>query len=83
MANLKPLFEGLNEKPNQKSAYDKVDIPVLNERYHVSWSSDAGMTFTLVDFGNKYATMGFVNRKKVFACLLSDLRHTRKSAKTE
>ena len=62
-------------------AYDKVELPVIGERYHISWANDSGMTFTLVDMGSKYATMGYVNRKKVFACLIKDLLHTRDSAK--
>lgn len=61
--------------------HDKVIDPIVGQRYHTTWSNDDNMTFTLIDKGEKYAILGFVNRKKVFACLLSDLLHTNGSAK--
>ncbi len=66
-----------------KQTQDTVDNPTVGQRYHVSWSYNQDMTFTLVDKGEKYGILGRVRGNKLTITELSDLRHTAKSAKYE
>ena len=59
--------------------FDKVKNPIVGNRYHVCWSKQKNVTFTLHSIiGSKVVLVS--NRSK-FECNIGDLRHSRRSTK--
>lgn len=57
-----------------------VEFPIVGQKYHVVWAGE-NPAFRLIDIGAEYAVIKADSKKKVIATKISDLRHTKSSAK--
>jgi hypothetical protein len=74
----------VNAITDYAKTYGRVTRPIRGHKYHVAWAEKNGenpYTFRLIDFGETHCVLKADTRKKMITCELSELLHSKASAK--